>query len=140
MIPGKPDPQKAKIESIDPIIDPTTRTTQIRITLFNPEELLKPNLYLKITIQSRTEPLLAIPENAVLSTGTRETVFVSKGEGIFEPRDLKIGKRGTHYVEVISGLSEGETVVTSANFLIDSESKLKATLSGGSGEMEEHQH
>ena len=71
-----------------------------------------------------------MPENAVLDTGTRQTVLVDKGEGRIEPREVKIGQRGGGYIEVRDGLREGEPVVTSANFLIDAESNLKAALKG----------
>ena len=74
--------------------------------------------------------MLALPDSAVLDTGTRQTVLVDKGEGRFEPREVKIGQRGGGYVEVRDGLKEGEPVVTSANFLIDAESNLKAALKG----------
>jgi len=75
-------------------------------------------------------PVVAVPESAVLDSGTRQAVLIDKGEGRFEPRDVKIGRRGGGYVEIKEGVSEGESVVTSANFLIDAESNLKAALKG----------
>ena len=74
--------------------------------------------------------LAAIPTNAVLDSGTRQVVLVDKGQGRFEPREVKLGRRGEGYVEVREGLADGEPVVTSANFLIDAESNLKAALKG----------
>ena len=76
------------------------------------------------------EPVLAVPESAVMDTGSRQAVFVDKGEGRFEPREVKLGHRGDGYVEVRQGIVDGEPVVVSANFLIDAESNLKAALKG----------
>jgi Cu(I)/Ag(I) efflux system membrane fusion protein len=76
------------------------------------------------------QPVLAIPESAILDTGSRQAVLVEKGQGRFEPREVKLGHRGGGYVEVRNGLTEGEPVVVSANFLIDAESNLKAALKG----------
>jgi Cu(I)/Ag(I) efflux system membrane fusion protein len=81
----------------------------------------------EIDIGSAT-PVLAIPESAVMDAGRRQAVFVDKGDGRFEPREVKLGQRGDGYVEVRHGISEGEPVVVSANFLIDAESNLKAAL------------
>jgi Cu(I)/Ag(I) efflux system membrane fusion protein len=74
--------------------------------------------------------VLAVPENAVLDTGSRQAVFIDKGEGRFEPRNVKLGHRGNGYIEIREGVTEGERVVVSANFLIDAESNLKAALKG----------
>ena len=71
---------------------------------------------------------MAIPDSSVLDTGSRQTVLVDKGEGRYEPRQVKLGRRGGGYIEVRDGLAEGDAVVTSANFLIDAESNLKAAL------------
>jgi Cu(I)/Ag(I) efflux system membrane fusion protein len=76
------------------------------------------------------DPVLAVPESAVMDTGSRQTVFVDKGEGRFEPRQVKLGNRGNGYVEVRQGIVDSEPVVVSANFLIDAESNLKAALKG----------
>jgi Cu(I)/Ag(I) efflux system membrane fusion protein len=76
------------------------------------------------------EAVLAVPESAVLDSGTRQAVLIDKGEGRFEPREVKPGHRGGGYVEIRDGVSEGEQVVVSANFLIDAESNLKAALKG----------
>jgi Cu(I)/Ag(I) efflux system membrane fusion protein len=88
-------------------------------------------MYVDAEIETGTpEPVLAVPESAVLDSGTRQVVLVDKGQGRFEPRQVKSGRRGGGYVEITDGLSEGEAVVTSANFLIDAESNLKAALKG----------
>jgi membrane fusion protein, copper/silver efflux system len=116
---------------IYPHLNATTRTGRIRIELPNPDEVLRPEMYVDAEIQTGTPgPVLAVPESAVLDSGARQAVLVDKGEGRFEPREVKLGRRGGGYVEVTKGVSEGENVVTSANFLIDAESNLKAALKG----------
>jgi Cu(I)/Ag(I) efflux system membrane fusion protein len=75
-------------------------------------------------------PVVAIPNNAVIDSGSRQVVLIAKGEGRFEPRPVKLGRRGDGYIEVLEGVSKGEEVVTSATFLIDAESNLKAALQG----------
>ncbi len=85
------------------------------------------------TVQIEAGPkreVVTVPDSAVIDSGTRQVVLVALGEGRFEPRDVKLGTRGEGFVEVLSGVKDGETVVTRANFLIDSESNLKAALSG----------
>ena len=74
--------------------------------------------------------VIAVPDSALVDTGTRQVVIVDKGEGRFEPRDVKLGQRGDGYVEIRDGIQEGEKVVTTATFLIDAESNLKAALKG----------
>jgi Cu(I)/Ag(I) efflux system membrane fusion protein len=108
-----------------------TRTGRIRVELPNPDELLRPEMYVDAEIEIGTpDPVLAVPESAVLDSGARQAVLVDKGQGRFEPREVKPGRHGGGYVEVTEGLAEGEAVVTSANFLIDAESNLKAALKG----------
>jgi Cu(I)/Ag(I) efflux system membrane fusion protein len=120
-----------KLEVIYPEINRETRTARVRIELQNPDLKLLHDMYVDAEIEvGKQEPVLAVPESAVLDTGTRQTVLVDKGEGRIEPREVKIGQRGSGYIEVREGLREGEPVVTSANFLIDAESNLKAALKG----------
>ena len=78
------------------------------------------------------KPVVSIPDDAVIDTGTRQVVLVDKGEGRFEPRPVKLGARGDSYVEIRDGIAAGDRVVSSANFLIDAESNLKAALQGRS--------
>ena len=88
-------------------------------------------MYIDADIDTGTpQPVLAVPESALLDSGSRQVVFVDKGEGRFEPRDVKPGHRGGGYVEIRDGVTEDERVVVSANFLIDAESNLKAALKG----------
>jgi Cu(I)/Ag(I) efflux system membrane fusion protein len=120
-----------KISVIYPQVNRETRTARVRIELSNPDGLLRPDMYVDAEINTgNPEPILTIPESAVLDTGTKSSVFVDKGQGRFEPRDVTLGHRGDGYVEVREGITEGEPVVVSANFLIDAESNLKAALKG----------
>ena len=120
-----------KIAVIYPQVNRETRTARIRIELANPDFALLPDMYVDAAIDTAdSAPVLAVPDSSVLDTGSRQAVLVDKGEGRFEPRDVKLGRRGGGYIEVRNGLAEGEVVVTSANFLIDAESNLKAALKG----------
>jgi Cu(I)/Ag(I) efflux system membrane fusion protein len=124
-----------EVTFIYPTLNPDTRTARVRIELANPQGQLKPGMYGTVQIEAgpRRE-VLTVPDSAVIDSGTRQTVLVALGEGRFEPREVKLGTRGEGFVEVLSGVKEGETVVTRANFLIDSESNLKAALSGFNAE------
>ena len=115
-----------------PTVTPETRTAKVRIELANPGGLLKPAMYARVEIASSRGhgKVLAVPDSAVLDTGTRQLVLVERGAGAFEPRTVKLGMRTDGYIEVLDGLKAGESVVVSANFLIDAESNLKAALSG----------
>jgi Cu(I)/Ag(I) efflux system membrane fusion protein len=120
-----------KINVIYPQITKETRTARVRVELSNPDLLLIHDMYVDAEIETGSaEPVLAIPESAVMDTGSRQAVLVDKGEGRFEPREVKLGYRGDGYVEIRGGLAENDPVVTSANFLIDAESNLKAALKG----------
>jgi Cu(I)/Ag(I) efflux system membrane fusion protein len=123
-----------KVDFIYPTLNSATRTVQVRIELNNPKGELKPAMFANVQIEvGKGGKVLAVPTSAVIDSGTRQTVLVRLAEGRFEPRTVSLGSRSDIYVEVLSGVAEGEQVVTSANFLIDSESNLKAAL-GGMGE------
>ncbi|MBI5062172.1 MAG: efflux RND transporter periplasmic adaptor subunit, partial [Desulfatitalea sp.] len=126
--PGKP--LTGKIAYIYPYVQNETRTVQARIELANPGFALKPDMYANVLIEGRPAAgALAIPGDAVLNSGKGQTVFVAGGEGRFEPRAVKTGLSDEQgYVEVVSGLSEGENVVTSAQFMLASESKLREAM------------
>jgi Cu(I)/Ag(I) efflux system membrane fusion protein len=120
-----------KISVVYPQVNRQTRTARVRIELPNPDLALLPDMYVDAEINTGSaEPVLAVPDSAVLDSGSRQAVIVDKGEGRFEPRDVKLGHRGDGYVEIREGISDGEPVVVSANFLIDAESNLKAALKG----------
>jgi Cu(I)/Ag(I) efflux system membrane fusion protein len=120
-----------KVSVIYPMINRETRTARVRIELANPDLALLPDMYVDAEINTGSgKPVLAVPDSAVIDTGSRQAVFIDKGEGRLEPRDVKLGARGNGYVEVRDGIKHGEPVVVSANFLIDAESNLKAALKG----------
>ncbi len=121
-----------KITFIYPTLSAETRTAKIRIELPNPDQRLKPALYgtVDIATSAQDEDVLAVPDSALLDSGTRKVVLVDKGEGRFEPRDVKTGARADGYVQILGGLVPGETVVVTATFLIDAESNLRAALQG----------
>jgi len=120
---------------IYPYLDAQTRTARVRFEFANPRGTLKPEMYAGVEITIRLGDKVAVPEGAIIDTGIRKVAIVDKGSGYFEPRDVKLGTKAGDYYEVLDGLKVGERVVTSANFLIDSESKLKEAV-GGAG----HQH
>ncbi|HZW24181.1 MAG TPA: efflux RND transporter periplasmic adaptor subunit [Gallionella sp.] len=120
-----------KIAFVYPTLNSSTRTVQVRAELANPLGLLKPAMFAQVELPvGGASPVLTVPASAVIDSGVRQVVLVQLAEGRFEPRTVTLGTHGDDYVEVLSGVKEGERVVTSANFLIDAESNLKAALSG----------
>jgi Cu(I)/Ag(I) efflux system membrane fusion protein len=115
---------------IYPYLDPNTRTAKVRFEFPNPHGKLKPEMYANVEIKVHLGRKLAVLEGAIIDTGLRQVAIVDKGSGYFEPREVKVGAKVDNYYEVIRGLKLGERVVTSANFLIDSESKLKEAMGG----------
>ncbi len=125
---------KGTIRSIDSVIDPITRSVRVRAILDNPQGVLKPEMYVNASLQVDFGENVAVPREAVFMTGDNNIVFVSAGGGRYEPRQVTLGAEADNFYQVKSGLWEGELVVTSGNFLIDSESRLKSALQGtGSG-------
>jgi len=121
---------RGKVVFVYPTVAVETRTAKIRVEVANSGGLLKPSMYANLEVltgDARTR-VVSVPDSAVLDTGTRRLVIVERGEGLFEPREVRLGARGEGYVEVREGVKEGERVVVSANFLIDAESNLKAAL------------
>lgn len=117
------------IEYIYPTINATTRTLKVRIRFANPGELLKPNMYADITLfVEPKENTLSIPKEALIPSGSGDRVIVSLGNGRFEPRIVTTGRETDDRIEILSGLQPGENVVTSAQFLIDSEASLQGAL------------
>jgi Cu(I)/Ag(I) efflux system membrane fusion protein/cobalt-zinc-cadmium efflux system membrane fusion protein len=113
---------------IAPIVDPRTRTVEVRVEVGNRDATLKPDMYTEVLLHSPTGRGLVIPGSAVVEAGDRQLVFVDRGEGGLEPRTVVLGGSMGDQVQVVSGVASGERVVTSASFLIDSESSLKAAL------------
>ena len=118
---------------IYPSLNPETRTAKVRFELPNPHGKLKPEMYANVEIKVHLGQKLTVPEGAIIDTGLRQLAIIDKGNGYFEPREVKVGSKVDNYYEVIKGLKAGERVVTSANFLIDSESKLKEAVGGMAG-------
>ena len=115
----------SKIDYIYPIVSEDTRTAKIRLSLPNPGGQLKPQMFTNVEITVDLGNRLTIPESAVIDTGMGQVVYVDLGDGAFEPREVQLGLRADGYAEVLKGLKEGESVTSSANFLIDSEAQLK---------------
>lgn len=119
------------VDFIYPTLNSATRTVPVRIILANANGALKPAMYARVELPTDNgDKVLTVPNSAVIDSGTRQVALVQLAAGRFEPRIVKLGGRGENYVEVLSGIAEGEQVVTSANFLIDAESNLKAALDG----------
>jgi len=116
------------IDLIYPTLSEETRTTKVRFTIPNPDGALKPNMYTDVQVKIDLGTKLTIPADAVIDTGERHVVYVDKGGGNFEPREVALGLKGDGMVEVIRGLNAGERVASAANFLIDSEAKLKGVV------------
>jgi membrane fusion protein, copper/silver efflux system len=120
-----------KVSYIYPTLNAQTRTVPVRIELSNPGGLLKPAMYANVDLKvGAGKTAVVVPISAVIDSGAQQRVIVQREEGRFEPREVKLGMRGDDYVEVKAGVQEGELVVVAANFLIDSESNLKAALGG----------
>jgi Cu(I)/Ag(I) efflux system membrane fusion protein len=116
------------ITAVDSIVDPMTRTLRVRGLLATPERNLRPESFVQVTIRVPLGEQLAVPEDAVLDTGDHRIVFVVHDDGTFEPRSVDLGRAARGYYEVQGGLRAGERVVTTANFLVDSESRFRAAL------------
>jgi Cu(I)/Ag(I) efflux system membrane fusion protein len=119
---------KGRVGFVDPLLDPKTRTAKIRVGFKNPDLDLKPDMFGEVAFEGRSREGLRIPLDALIDSGTQKVVFVALGDGRFQPREVTVGAQTSEFVEVLSGLSEGDQVVTRANFLIDSESRLKSAL------------
>ena len=120
---------EGKVTFIYPELKVETRTVPVRIELPNPDQRLRTSMYADVVFSAgEAASVTAIPDSAVIDSGSKQIVLVAKGEGRFEPRAVKLGRRGDGYAEVTEGLKQGEEVVTSANFLIDAESNLRAAL------------
>ena len=125
------EPHEGVVTFIYPeMMKPETRTVSVRIELPNPDGQMKVGMYADVVFHSDSEgaPVAAVPDSAVIDSGTRQVVLVAKGDGRFEARVVELGRRGEGSAEILAGLKPGEEVVTSANFLIDAESNLKAAL------------
>lgn len=130
---------RGRVSYILPQVDPTTRTLKVRIQFDNPDFALKPDMYGQVELQTGGVRRLVVPQSAVLNSGEKQVVFVDRGNGFFEPRPVQIGEQTEGRIEIRSGLQPGERIVTSGNFLIDSESRLKAEVPAGA-DHDQHRH
>ena len=120
---------EAKVTYLYPTLNAPTRTTPVRLELANPEGILRPGMFAHVDLAvAGSEPRLAVPASAIIDRGEQQVVLVSEGEGRFLPKEVSLGIRGRDHVEILEGLDKGERVVVAANFMIDSESNLKAAL------------
>ena len=116
------------VRQVEPIVDPATRTAAARIWVSKNSENIKPETYLDVILKKDLGNVLAVPADAVIDTGARQIVFVDLGEGYIEPREVKLGALAGVDYSVVEGLQVGEKVVTSAHFLLDSESQIQAAV------------
>ncbi len=131
------------VDFIQPQLDAMTRTLKVRISAANPGVALKPDMWVDVEFRGETPPRLTVPAGAVLDTGLRKTVFLDLGNGYFEPRVVETGESTADRVEIVKGLQAGDRIVISGNFLLDSESQLRAAALGmGSPQSgaQEHRH
>lgn len=129
--PGRPF--SGRVTYIYPVLGEATRTVRARITVQNSGRLLKPGMYATVRLNTATRSALSVPRSAVVQTGQRALVFVDMGEGKLMPHTVTLGRTGTDYVEILDGVERGDRVVTSAQFLIDSESNLGDVMKGMEG-------
>jgi Cu(I)/Ag(I) efflux system membrane fusion protein/cobalt-zinc-cadmium efflux system membrane fusion protein len=124
-----------RVQFIAPVLDPTTKTAAVRIAIRNtPDFVLKPQMFANVEVVSPVaKSALSVSQQSVLHTGTRDIIIISLGNGLFRPQEVKVGMAAGGFVQVLSGLVEGQTIVTSAQFLLDSESNLKVAIGQMSG-------
>lgn len=121
---------QGRVAFVSPVLDPETRTAEVRIEVANTASLdLKPEMFATVTLRAAAGAVgVAVPEQALIRSGRRDIAIVASGDGYFEPREVRLGSAADGYVEVLEGLREGENLVVSSQFLIDSESNLKAAI------------
>jgi RND family efflux transporter MFP subunit len=120
----------ARVSNLLPQFDPVTRTLKVRLEADNPGYALRPEMFVDVEFPTNLPPTLTIASDAVIDTGLRKTVFLDRGHGYFEPRHVETGRRFGDRVEITKGLMEGERIVLSGNFLLDSESRMKLATEG----------
>ena len=121
---------EATVSRSEPVFDEATRTLKVRLETDNPGYALKPGMFVDVRFDIELPPSLAVPAEAIVDSGLRKTVFVDRGNGYFEPRTVETGWRLSDQVEISKGLMDGERIVISGTFLIDSESRMKAASQG----------
>ncbi len=121
---------RARVSKVLPVFEPTTRTLKVRLETDNPGFTLRPDMFVDVELPVKVPPAISVPSEAVLDTGMKKTVFVDRGNGYFEPREVETGWRLGNRIEITKGLSPGERIVTSGTFLIDSESRMELAAAG----------
>ena len=122
--------RRGRVELVSPVLDPATRTARVRIEIDNSSLVLRPDMFADVLIATDAGDRTVVPKTAVIHTGERSIVFVDRGEGRLLPREIRTGLAFDDDLEVLSGLAPGERIVTSATFLIDAESRLRAAVGG----------
>lgn len=140
-VPSRPGLRlEGMVASVDPVLDPTTRSARVRALLHDPEGRLQPGMYVDAWLAAPLGEQVVLPAEAVLQTGTRAIVFVDQGQGRLEPREVSVGVKADGVYAVAKGVAEGERVVVSGNFLVDSESRLKGALERPGPPAAGHEH
>ena len=129
-LPGKQKTLAGRVSRTLPQFDPATRTLKVRLEVDNPGYALKPDMFVEVELPVTLPPAIIVPVDAVLDSGLKKTVFIDRGNGFFEPREVETGHRLGSQVEITRGLAEGERIVVSGNFLIDSESRMARAAAG----------
>jgi membrane fusion protein, copper/silver efflux system len=124
---------QGRVSKVPPQFDPASRTLKVRLEVDNPGYLLRPDMFVDVELPSRMPEMLAVPAEALLDTGLKKTVYVERGPGSFEPREVETGRSWAGRVEVVSGLKAGERIALSGTFLLDSESRMKSAAAGITG-------
>lgn len=127
-----------RVSFIAPTLEPQSRTLKVRLDVANKDGMWKPGMYVDVVAELGSRPGIVIPESAVIDTGLRQTVFVESRPGVFAPRDVRVGGRGAGRALVLSGLVAGERVAVEGNFLLDSESRLRAAVASPPAATEGH--
>ncbi len=127
-VPNQEKKWRASVSSVLPQFDPVTRSLQVRLELENPGLQLRPDMFVDVELETHFPDALTVPVDALLDSGLTKRVYVDRGNGAFEPRQVETGRRSGDRVEILSGLETGERVVVSGTFLLDSESRLRSPL------------
>lgn len=132
---GLNSPFEAVVSDVLPLFDPASRTMKVRLEAENPGYVLRPDMFVDVELPVTLEAALTAPADAILDTGLKKTVFVDRGGGFFEPREIETGRRLGNTVEIVKGLEPGERIVVSGTFLIDSESRMELAAAGMTGDL-----
>jgi Cu(I)/Ag(I) efflux system membrane fusion protein len=133
-LPGQRGTLTATVSDVPPQFDPASTTLKVRLLVDNPGAVLRPDMFVDVDVSVERPAALSVPVDAVVDGGLKKTVFVEKGDGVFEPRRVETGFHLGDRVEIVKGLSEGDRIVVSGTFMVDSESQMKAAAAGVYGE------